>query len=148
MAILVGSTAFSLFVGKVVKPLWSASRRADEMVPMLAELTEQLRPVPDVFTILKEIVGQVRSDSGSSLLDIIKRLDAASERNAVSNTALLSLLSALGTRIDEGAATALRNEVNAAAVAVRLANSQSRADAEIGLPGEAADAASRSDPEA
>lgn len=146
LAVFVGATAVAAFVAKVLKPLWIAAQRADRMIPMLGDLTEQLRDVPDVFAILKEIVGQVRTDSGSSLLDIIKRLEAASDRNAAANTALLALLTSLGVRIDAGAATGLRNELAAAVVAVNLSDAHGRADATDagGPPGEASDAAARS----
>lgn len=151
-------TALGIITSKGLIPMWRAARKADEMIPLMAQLVDQLQDVPDVFAILREIVGQVRSDSGSSLLDIIKRLEAASTANAASNTALLSLLSSLGARVDIGAATGIRHEQASAivaadlviaqaavdGVAADLAEADHRADVVTGSPGEAADEASRS----
>jgi len=144
-------TAVSVLVAKAVVPMWRFARRADKLVPLLAKLADQLEHQPDHGQILAEIVKQVRTNGGSSLLDIITDIKAQATANAASNAAVLSLLSHLVIGVD--AASVDRVEVAAALakaqraverVAVDLAGSHERADAVTGHPGEASDAASRS----
>ncbi|MEO6131300.1 MAG: hypothetical protein ABIQ02_05600 [Saprospiraceae bacterium] len=161
-------TASGVLIKKVIIPVFHFAKQVDDLLPKMVELTEQLSHQPDSAKILAEIVGQLRTDSGSSLLDIIKRLEETSKINTANNSALFGLMTSLGVRVDAGAATGLRNEDtarlrDAAAekiaadlkiaqdavdeVAAELAASHKRADdidTRDGNPGDAADAASRS----
>jgi hypothetical protein len=49
---------------------------AEQMLPLLKSLTGEFKDTPGVFAILKDIAGQFRTDSGSSLRDVINRLEA------------------------------------------------------------------------
>lgn len=135
---LAGATAAASVLGRqVLWPLWRFARRADKMLPLLITLTDQLERQPDHAKILAEIVGQVRSDSGSSLLDRIIHLETAAVANAANNGATIVLLERLTGKVDAGAGAAVK-------VADDLAASHRRADAITGSAGESADAASRS----
>lgn len=168
---ILGAAALVLAIGtlwrSVLRPGAKLISRTEEMLPLLQDLTSQLKDTPSVFTILKEIVAQFRTDHGSSLRDVVDRLDAAASDNRIAAEVLkvqveaarqlaeadrqqLARLTALMDRLDAkvtlGAQTVARIELADAALAEHLAAAQERADATEpgGPPGEAADAASRS----
>lgn len=101
-----------------------------------AVVTAEARRLAPLLDSLPTAIGQVKA---STVL-----LEAASKLNTVSNTGLLTLLTELGVRLDEVAASGLRIEVTQGQVADDLDQSHLRADGANGPPGEAADAASRS----
>lgn len=68
-------TACAVLWTKVLYPLVKGAATAEVMFPLLQDLTVKFRDVPSIFDVLKEIVAQVRTDSGSSLLDTINRLE-------------------------------------------------------------------------
>jgi hypothetical protein len=68
-------TACGVLWTKVLYPLVKGAATAEVMFPLLQDLTVKFRDIPAVFDVLKEIVAQVRTDSGSSLLDTINRLE-------------------------------------------------------------------------
>jgi hypothetical protein len=67
---------------KVLRPLLRVFATLEALFPLLVELQQQLGGTPGAFAILREIVGQLRTDSGSSLRDVVNRLDAAAAANA------------------------------------------------------------------
>lgn len=151
---------------KVLRPIVRFLATADQLLPLLVDLQAQLGGTPGAFTILKEIVGQLRTDSGSSLRDIVNRLDEAARLNATAAEVLKvnvevvkelaredrelarndrQLLADLIAMVRAGGATGLRIEEAAGHVAEDLAERYQRADDihPSEAPGVAADAASR-----
>lgn len=143
--------------------------------PMLVRLGEQFDNSPDAFKVLKEIQQQFRTDSGSSLRDVVNRLEEASNQSAhaaeylkvgVEASRLLAKedreqilkvivlldrvtlrLDRLTLKVDHSAATSERIESAAISVADDLREAHGRADAVgPGDHGAAADAASRQTP--
>lgn len=170
-------TAMGVLWQKVVKPAFRLAQAADELVPLLADFTEAFKGTPQVFLILNEIAKEFRTDSGTTLRDIVNRLEAlldaltlaaeadrhlsADDRRMIARVVLL--LDSLGVKADEGAVDRAVATADRAVVAEDLARaktvlegvasdldaSHARADAaEPGDAGAAADAASRTDPEA
>jgi len=178
---IIGAAALAIACGvlwsKVFKPMVKFAADAEEMLPLLRELTATFRDTPHAFAVLDEIITEFRSDSGSTLKDALNRLEAAAEDNAriaQANTAQAQLL-AVGVEAAKQLAERDRQEVQrlfimldrlttqtnrnfegiagiqaaAGHVADDLAASHQRAT-DVGqdaLPGEAADAASQTPPE-
>lgn len=159
-------TTAGLLWHKVLRPLVRFIATAEEVLPLLVDLEKQLGGTPDAFAILKEIVGQLRTDSGSSLRDIVNRLDVAATLNATAAEVLKvnvevvkelahedrvlaradrQQLANLLAQVQAGGATGLRIEEAAGHVAEDLAERYKRADDvhPDEAPGVAADAASR-----
>lgn len=67
-------TALGILWAKVVRPLVKGAATAEMMFPLMQELTVKFRDIPAVFDVLKEIVAQVRTNSGSSLKDTVNKL--------------------------------------------------------------------------
>jgi hypothetical protein len=84
-------TAVGIIWVKMLRPVWLKAVRpisrlavlADEAIPLLRELIAAFRETPPgAFAVLDEIARQFRTDSGSSLLDIVNRIDAAAKENS------------------------------------------------------------------
>lgn len=153
----------------LIKPMAELIVLQQRALPMLRDLTQVFATVPKPFDVLAEIVAEFRTDSGSSLRDVVNRLDAAASANAAAaeilkvqveaarqlavqdreqTTRLIVLIDRVTTKVDAGNASGVRMEAGAAVVAQDLADRHTRADAVgEGHPGEAADAAVRSDPD-
>lgn len=69
------ATACGVMWAKVLHPIVKVAATGEVMLPLLQDLTVKFRDVPQVFDILREIVGQVRTDSGSSLKDTVNQLE-------------------------------------------------------------------------
>lgn len=69
------ATAAGVIWAKALHPVVRGAATAEVMFPLLQELTVKFRDIPAVFDILREIVAQVRTDSGSSLLDTVNKLE-------------------------------------------------------------------------
>lgn len=163
-------TAVSVIWTKAIKPVARLIASTDKMLPLLQSLTEVFKDTPHAFEILDEIVRQFRTDSGSSLRDVVNRLEDAAklQQSATEKAAniadslkvgveaarllagldrdklqdMILLLDRLKTKVDTGIATGIRNENRAIGVAEDLAAAQKRADeVESGEAGAAADAA-------
>lgn len=157
------------FYQKVVRPAAKLITTSEEAVPLLKELTLVFRGKPDTFKVLDEIAAQFRTDSGTTLRDVVNRLEDAANHNKQSGELLkvgveasrllaeqdreqlqrlIVLLDRLTVRVDAGVATSSRIEKAATSVADDLAEAHRRADdvAHGGDAGAAADAASRQTP--
>lgn len=122
---------------------------------MMRELTAAFRGTPHAFDVLDEIVAQFRTDSGSSLRDVVNRLEQGTltlqqgaetvkqlaEQDREHLQRLIILLDRLTVRVDDSSARGARMELAAGVVAKDLADAHKRADASEGEPGTAADAA-------
>lgn len=76
-----GVAAAAVIWTKFLRPASKFIARIEAMAPLLVDLTEQLKGSPQSFQILKEIIAQFRSDSGSSLRDVVDRLEKAAAEN-------------------------------------------------------------------
>lgn len=140
---------------KAIRPAAKLVTAAEEMLPMMKELTASFRGTPHAFDVLDEIVAQFRTDSGSSLRDVVNRLEAGAqdfrvgaesakqlaEQDRQQLQRLIILLDRLTVRVDAGVATGTRMEVAQGVVASDLAAAHKRADETQGEAGAAADAA-------
>lgn len=75
---------------KVLRPGARLITSIDEMLPLLRELTNEFKNTPHAFAILDDIIAQFRTDSGSSLRDVVDRLEQAAitNREAVERAAV------------------------------------------------------------
>lgn len=140
---------------KAIRPAAKLVTSAEEMLPMMRELTAAFRGTPHAFDVLDEIVAQFRTDSGSSLRDVVNRLEQGTlslkqgaetvkelaEQDREHLQRLIILLDRLTVRVDDSSARGARMELAAGVVAKDLADAHKRADASEGEPGAAADAA-------
>lgn len=72
-------TAFGVFWRLVLKPGFRLARLLSDLNPLLVNVVEAMHDTSQPFTVLDEIVHQFRTNSGSSLRDVIDRLEAASK---------------------------------------------------------------------
>jgi hypothetical protein len=169
VAYIVGAAALIAAVGviwnKLVKPLAKMIALAEKMLPLLAVLTDVFKDDPDALKVLNEIAAQFKADSGSSLRDVVNRLEVAAQKQEANAEGLkigvetvkqvagldrerverLTLaLDRASVKLDETVATVGRIERHASTVADDLAAAHKRAD-EVpdGDAGSAADAAAR-----
>lgn len=63
---------------KVVRPLSKLIVFLDQILPMLADLLARSKKDPEYLSVLSEIAAQFKTDSGSTLRDVINRLEQAS----------------------------------------------------------------------
>lgn len=152
--------ALGVIVKKGILPAAKVISSAERDLPVLRDLTDQLHDIPDSFKILKEIIAQFRTDSGSSLRDVVNRLEGAADHQRsvqqtiqVNQEALRQLqeqdrtqLASLVAVIDQILAKANLAERGAAKIAVDLEASHVRAETVDDVDaGAAADAAMRRD---
>jgi methyl-accepting chemotaxis protein len=101
-------TAAGVLWTKAVRPMARLIAAADEMLPLLRDLTRYLKDSPDAFKILGEIVAEFRTDSGSSLRDVVNRLDRASMENRIAAEVLAEKVEAVKILAREDRAGAAR----------------------------------------
>lgn len=66
----------------VLNPMRKFANKAEAMFPLLVDLTDTFQDTPHAFAVLDEIIAQFRTDSGSSLRDVINRLEGMADENA------------------------------------------------------------------
>lgn len=66
---------------KVAKPVARGITTMDKLLPVAVELADLFHDVPGALETLREIAVQFKPDSGSSLFDVIQRLDRAAQAN-------------------------------------------------------------------
>jgi len=136
-------TAIGVLWTKAIKPTAKLITTTDQMLPLLITLTETFKSNPNGFKVLNEIAAQFKTDSGSSLRDVVNRLEEAAKENRAAADLLkvgveaqkqlgeqdreqlrqlLISLDRVGVKVDAGAATGLRNEAAAKVVASDLAS--------------------------
>lgn len=59
---------------KAIRPGAKVISEFERMLPVWRSATDSLEDVPAAFAILKEIVAQVRNNSGSTILDMVEKL--------------------------------------------------------------------------
>jgi len=162
-------TAIGVLWRLLVTPFYRIVKHADDMLPVLNDLTRAMKDSPAAFLILKDIIAQFRTDSGSSLRDVINRLEDAAKKNRQSSEEMLvalkvskelaeqdrrqlerliTLVNILNASVSASGKGVHRLEQGAKLVLSDLQESRERADEiESTEFGAAADAASRSAPE-
>jgi hypothetical protein len=166
---ILGGSALLLAVGviwnKLVKPLAKMIALSEKMLPLLAVLTEVFKDNPNALKVLYEIADQFKADSGSTLRDVVNRLEAAARKQEANADGLrvgvetvkqvagldrerverLTLaLDRVSTKLDGAVGTVNRIELHASGVADDLAAAHKRADEVVSSDaGSAADAAAR-----
>lgn len=83
-----GVTGAGIIWTKFIRPVSRFIARIEAMCPLLVELTDHLKGSPQSFQILKEVIAQFRTDSGSSLRDVVDRLEKAAKENRAAGDAL------------------------------------------------------------
>lgn len=154
------------FYKKVVRPAATLITTSEAMLPLLRELLKVFKDNPSYFKVLSDVASQFHSNNGTTLRDVVDRLEDAAEHNKQSGELLkvgveasrllaeqdreqlqrlIVLVDRIQVRVDAGAASQLRTEKAAEGVANDLAEAHRRADevAHGGDAGAAADAASR-----
>lgn len=162
--ILLATAAILVALGtiwqKLIRPGIKLATNAEEMVPLIQELTRVFRDNPNAFSVLDDIAREFRADSGSTLRDVVNRLEDSALANERASEVLkvgveatkqlaqqdrdqmqrlLISMDRLATKID-------RQELARLKVADDLAKTRQRADEIVtqdGEPGEAADAAAQ-----
>jgi hypothetical protein len=175
-SILTGIAAALVSIGiiwkKLLLPIGGVVRLIVDLHPLLESLLLKFGDKPNAFAVLDEIAEQFKTNDGSSLRDVVDRLEKAAAENKISAdqakaaadflkigveaTRQVSeidratvrrvevLLDRLGVKVEESAATGKRMEYAAGVVAEDLAAAHKRADeAGEGEPGAAADAAAQ-----
>lgn len=142
---------FRIIFLKGILPAIRFMNEVERSVPILRDITDKLSD-PDLISVIVEIANQFKTDSGSSLRDLVNRLELASNSAAVAIDLLR--VSAEGSRqlaeTDRAQIARLlimldRIQVQAAGVASDLKDSHERAASSGPIPGQAADAAVLSD---
>lgn len=138
-------TAIGVIWTRLLKPLVSVRDEMKESVPVMREAVVAMKDAPGTFLVLQQIASQFRTDSGSSLRDVVNRLETALEVLKVADEAARVL--AVADRAQ------LQAIIDAAAIAAGLASgvaedldaAHERAESEPAEsePGTAADAAMR-----
>lgn len=81
-------TAIGVLWKKVLAPLVAVSAEARKTVPVMRAMTDTFAGDPGIFLVIREIALQFKSDSGSTLRDVVNRLEAASIQNTHANELL------------------------------------------------------------
>lgn len=162
-------TASGVIWTKGIKPLAEIIVLLQQAVPLLRDLSKNLGDVPTPFNVLEEIIAQFRTNGGSSLRDVVNRLEEATQDSNSSVRRLEVQVEAqrilaiqdrqeflrLIIELDRFATKTAREQERVRAnlsiaqtavdgVATDLVAAHTRADLTEGVPGEASDAASRS----
>lgn len=138
-------TAVHVIWTRLLKPLVVVRDEMKESVPVMREAVVAMKDAPGTFLVLQEIASQFRTDSGSSLRDVVNRLETALQVLKVADEAARVL------SVQDRAK--LQAIIDAAAIAAGLASgvaddldaAHERAEAEPveSEPGAAADSAMR-----
>lgn len=70
--------ALAVLWTKLIRPLSKVIVFLDQLLPLLTDLLARSKKDPDYLSVLSEIAAQFKTDSGSTLRDVINRLEQAS----------------------------------------------------------------------
>jgi hypothetical protein len=139
-----GVLAVATIWKKLLRPLAHLVTTLDDLTPLLKELHKQLGETPQAWSILREIVAQVRSDSGSTLKDMVTELRDAAKENRVTARVLAADVAAVkelsardraDSAADRAATIAARVVLEEALEEIRRLAAQT-ADLEVAAAGE------------
>lgn len=74
-----GIAACTVIWKQLLHPLARLISYLQEALPLVRELTAQFKETPDSFSVLEEIAAQFKTDSGSTLRDIINNIQGSIE---------------------------------------------------------------------
>ncbi len=94
-------TACGVFWRMVLKPGVRLVSLLQDLNPLLVNVVEAMHDTAEPFTVLDEIVHQFRTNSGSSLRDVINRLESASKISADALVLLAAAIKASSAVSDE-----------------------------------------------
>jgi len=77
--------ALAVIWKKAIKPGAQVISKADEALPVMAEFVEVFKGKTNIFLVLREIADEFKTDSGTTLRDVVNRLEAQSKTNAEFN---------------------------------------------------------------
>lgn len=75
--------AIGVLWSKVFRPLFKFINIVEETLPVLRNLTLTFQDDPTVFKVLDSIADEFRTNSGSSLRDVVNRLETAADASAL-----------------------------------------------------------------
>lgn len=81
LAVAAVTAALSVIWTKLLHPAARLVTTSEAMVPLLVELTEVFRDQPESFRTLSAIAAEFRSESGTTLREIVNRLELAALEN-------------------------------------------------------------------
>lgn len=134
---------------KVLKPMAKLVALLDKSLPVLKELVIRFEDQPHAFKILNEVAAQFRTDSGSSLRDVVNRLEQAAnenkssairlgvnlegerklaEQNREAMRRLADLVNKISRKVSETGSDVSELQEGARHIAVELAAAQNRAE--------------------
>lgn len=98
-------TSFGVMWRIVIRPTARLIALGNQMMPLVVELVDSFHDVATPFPVLEEIIGQFRTDSGSSLRDVVDRLELSSKTAVdmlnLHKTDMESRLAAMTTQMTE-----------------------------------------------
>jgi len=113
-------TAFGILWTKVLNPVRKAGNRAEEMLPLLVDLTETFKDTPAAFLILDQIIAQFRTDSGSSLRDVVNRLEQQNLEAAAASLTVATQARELAVGVEAARQLAVRDREELARLFLQL----------------------------
>jgi len=159
------ATAVTFLWARVVRPLATLIALISELTPLMKEFVRVFKDSPNSFKVLDEIAAQFKTDSGSSLRDVVDRLDDAAkdnqraaeflkigvetqkqlaEQDRATLQRMLLFIDRLGVKVETTSEITKGIVRDAESVAADLAESHKRADDAGNEHGAAADAAVKS----
>lgn len=93
----------------VLNPIRKFANRAEAMFPLLIELTETFKDSPHAFAVLDDIISQFKTDSGSSLRDVVNRLEVMGQENAAQIALTKALADTLAIGVESARQLAVRD---------------------------------------
>lgn len=66
---------------RLLRPAVKLMSTAERILPVVSELTEQFHNAPEAFSVLADIAAQFHTDSGTTLRDVVNRLEIAADQN-------------------------------------------------------------------
>ena len=98
-----GAAAFVLAVGvlwdKVLRPGASLVSMLDKMLPLAEEITDQFHDAPQAFETLAVIAKQFEANAGTSLRDVINRLEKQGNEDRAMIAELMEKLDAVDKKL-------------------------------------------------
>lgn len=109
-----GIVACAAIWTKFLKPIFKLIAYMHELLPLISELLKRYRENPNYIDVLTEIADQFKTDSGSTLRDVVNRLEVAANKAESSAKELRIKASVLEEKVAVGKELATSDRVDAA----------------------------------
>lgn len=76
-------TALTVIWAKAIRPGAKVISQGEAILPLVLKLTAEFKDAPEMLKVLRQMASQFQTDSGSSLRDVVNRLEMAAEKNAM-----------------------------------------------------------------